>query len=172
MSQPHLRSFTIATYAAAVGAALVFAVAPSVATARAPRAAPKTKVGPAEVTAKVTRTDDGWAIDVVATNASDADADCTVALALTRRTNSPMARVRPAARSVWQAPLALSVPAHGKVEQRVELPANIAADLTAVEVKDAKAAHDPDAFMASTVEFAVVVNQGGIARVKLAEAAH
>ena len=158
MIRSHLRTLTVAAVAAALGATLVFTVSPSSATAEL-RAAPRTMIGAVEVDAKLTQTADGWAIDVEATNPTDAEQPCKVALALTRFVNNPMSRVRAMPSRAWESLVALEVPAHGRVQRRVELPANVAAGLTAVEVKPAKADTLPVG-LASTVEYAVVVSSG------------
>lgn len=164
MNRSHLRTLTITVAAAAFGATLVFTVSPSVATAKEPRAAPRTKIGAVDVDAKLVRTDTGWAIDVEATNPTDSEQPCQLTLALTRFVNSPFSRVRAMPRREWEHAVALDVPANGRVQRRVELPANLSSGVSAaVEVKPAKGTDDDVAApMATAVEYAVVVSPGAV----------
>jgi len=98
----------------------------------------------------------GWVIDVTAHNDAAHAERLALETDLTRRVGSPMSRVAPQAQTVWSHREDLTVPAHGSVARRYELPIGVGQQLVAAE---AQAAAPQTAPMPATMtSFAVAIN--------------
>ena len=100
----------------------------------------------------------GWAITVTARNGADHAEDVPLETDVTRVAVSPMSRVMPRPLTVWSTREQVSVPAHGSVIRRYELPAELAASIAAAQAAKKAPAKGP-AMMAPVVAFAVAFDQ-------------
>jgi hypothetical protein len=107
----------------------------------------------------------GWVVVVTAHNEADRAETVPLETDVTRRTSSPMARVEPPPQIAWSKKQTVTVPAHGEVTLRYDVPATIAPQLAAA----AAARTDKDFLsLKPIVSFAVAFdessrpNNGGI----------
>jgi hypothetical protein len=98
----------------------------------------------------------GWSITVKATNEADHAEEVPIETDLMRRTMSPMARAAPVPQTVWSQKETVTVPAHGTVALRYDVPAAFVPQLAAAE----KVAHaaQPD-LTRPMVSFAIAFAQ-------------
>jgi hypothetical protein len=75
----------------------------------------------------------GWAIKVTFQNSGDSDEPCSLDTELLRGQVNPESRGNPPGTAVWHHIEKVNVPAHESVERTVEVPAYMAAQLTANE---------------------------------------
>jgi len=101
----------------------------------------------------------GWVITVTARNDADHTEVVPLETDVTRTTMSPMARVMPRPETVWSTREEVSVPAHGSITRRYELPAAVAAAVAAA--KAPKKVPAKAAWMTPVVNFAVAFDQAG-----------
>jgi len=99
----------------------------------------------------------GWVIAVTARNGADHAEDVPLETDLTRVAASPMSRVMPRPLTVWSTREQVSVPAHGSVTRRYELPAELATSIAAAAAKKPPA--KGPAMLAPVVAFAVAFDQ-------------
>src|SRR5579859_1096254 len=106
--------------------------------------------------AKDAKSKTGWSITVQAINEADHAETVPIETDLMRRTSAPMARVLPTPTTVWSQKETVTVPAHGTVALRYDVPAAYVAQLVAAE----SAAHVamPD-FTKPVVSFAIAFDQ-------------
>ena len=95
----------------------------------------------------------GWAIVVTARNDADHAEAVPLETDLTRRAMSPMARVAPRPQTVWSQTQKVTVPAHGEVTLRYEVPASLVQQLAAAQARPALDLTKP------IVSFAVAFDQ-------------
>jgi hypothetical protein len=100
----------------------------------------------------------GWAITVTARNGADHAEDIPLETDVTRVAVSPMSRVMPRPATVWSTREQVTVPAHGSITRRYELPAELAASVAAAQAAKKAPAKGP-AMMAPVVAFAVAFDQ-------------
>jgi hypothetical protein len=99
----------------------------------------------------------GW---VTARNGADHAEDVPLETDVTRVAVSPMARVMPRPQTVWSTREQVSVPAHGAVTRRYELPAELATSIAAAQAAKKAPAQGPAMMaMAPVVAFAVAFDQ-------------
>jgi hypothetical protein len=100
----------------------------------------------------------GWAITVTARNGADHAEDVPLETDVTRVAVSPMSRVMPRPLTVWSTREQVTVPAHGSITRRYELPAEVAAAVAAAQSAKKAPAKGP-AMMTPVVAFAVAFDQ-------------
>lgn len=99
----------------------------------------------------------GWVITVTARNDADHSENVPLETDVTRTTMTPMARVMPRPETVWSTREQVSVPPHGTILRRYELPAEVAAAIAAA--KAPKKAPAKNAWATPVVSFAVAFDQ-------------
>jgi hypothetical protein len=75
----------------------------------------------------------GWAIRVTYNNGGDEDETCTIDTELTKATVNPASRASPPGVAIWRRKDKVTVPAHESIVRTYEVPAWVAAQLTANE---------------------------------------
>jgi hypothetical protein len=80
-----------------------------------------------------TKSKTGWVMVVTAKNDSDAPAKCKLEEDVTRSFSSPGARVSAPAVAIWKVRDTLALDAHASVTKKLDVPANIAAQMTVAE---------------------------------------
>jgi hypothetical protein len=80
-----------------------------------------------------TKSKTGWVMIVTAKNDSDAPAKCKLEEDVTRSFSSPGARVSAPAVAIWKVRDTLALEAHATVTKKLDVPANIAAQMTVAE---------------------------------------
>jgi hypothetical protein len=81
------------------------------------------------VDAKLVKAEQGWSIQLGATNKAATDRRCSIAASLTRTQSSMMSRSVPMPRIVWSETIEVTVPARGQSPARLAIPAKIAKDI-------------------------------------------
>jgi hypothetical protein len=114
----------------ALSAALTFfLVRPTAPEADGGAELPSTVAGDVRLYGELKETRGRWAVLVRAVNGAAAPRRCKVTATVSELRDSPMSRVVRAPRTLWTAELALAVGAQGAAEQRVAVPADVAAQL-------------------------------------------
>lgn len=93
----------------------------------------------------LTRVGDGWTIQVKAANAGKEEQRCELGTSLTSVRNSMMSRVPAMPKVIWQSMLAVTVPAGGQADDKLQVPEEFAKRIDAAKAKFKKA---EDEFMA------------------------
>ena len=104
----------------------------------------------------------GWAVTVTARNDTAHAEDVALETDVTRLMMAPMARVMPRPETVWSTREQVSVPAHGVVTRRYELPADLATAIAAA--KAPKKAPIKNAWATPVISFAVAFDRPRAAR--------
>jgi len=72
---------------------------------------------------------EGWLVKVKVQSADAAAQDCTIQAAVTRTRGSPMSRVMLPPKVLWESTMAVRVPAKGRSDKDLAVPADVAKDL-------------------------------------------
>jgi hypothetical protein len=101
----------------------------------------------------------GWVVLVTADNGADHGEEVPLETDVTRLVMSPMARVPPRPQTVWSTKEQVTVPAHGSVTRRYEIPAAVATQIAAAASAKAKSPPTKGPLPAAIVSFAVSFDQ-------------
>jgi hypothetical protein len=161
---------TVAAFAVATAAATLAVAWP--ATTHADGAAPLAtytvdgwKIGDVVAKGRIERdgsAKSGWTVIVTARNDADHAENVLLETDVTRVSMSPMARVAPRPQTVWSTREQISVPAHGSVTRRYELPAPLAGSIATAQAKQKTPGTGP-AMLAPIMAFAVAFDQPQVA---------
>ncbi|HEY3450204.1 MAG TPA: hypothetical protein VGK67_27870 [Myxococcales bacterium] len=86
----------------------------------------------------LTKEGDGWVIAIKAANSGSTEQRCELGTHLTSVRNSMMSRVPAMPKVVWQSTLAVTVPAGGQADQKLQVPDELAKRIAAAQVKPKK----------------------------------
>ena len=88
----------------------------------------------------LTKDGDAWVIAIKAANAGSTEQRCELGTNLTSVRSNPLARVEPMPKVVWQSTLAMTVPAGGQADQKLQVPEELAKRITAGKAEPKKQA--------------------------------